>query len=291
MNRPPKATYAQSSDIKSRTYSEYRQDMKKKAIAELEFLPFLQRVLIQKHGDCGLIVKKHGGDAELWFGKNETHITQIPDYQAAFSSGEDFLYEFQYAENIDKLNHVDFKVSKIGKKQKGKRTAHIDREFFYVVKPHLYALITPQWVMDNGQEGVVPAWGNRTAYRVPRDNFMQILMDGGTEIKNVIATINSKNDLLHFQHGFLEKENKQFSRELQDVVDKQKLVKIMPCTLEGFYRVCHLLSYLGEKPDAPNIWMIYLLSLFNEKMKPLNFARFMFALDFLYFHCDEIKEK
>ena len=40
-----KVTYAQSSDIKSRTFLEYRRDMKKKAIAELEFLPFLGQLL------------------------------------------------------------------------------------------------------------------------------------------------------------------------------------------------------------------------------------------------------
>jgi hypothetical protein len=36
-----KTIYAQSSDIKSRTYLEYRRDMKKKAIAELEVLEWL----------------------------------------------------------------------------------------------------------------------------------------------------------------------------------------------------------------------------------------------------------
>ena len=37
-----KTIYAQSSDIKSRTYLEYRKDMKQKAIAELEVLPWLK---------------------------------------------------------------------------------------------------------------------------------------------------------------------------------------------------------------------------------------------------------
>jgi len=36
MKLDAKTTYAQSSDIKSRTYLEYRRDMKRKAIAELE---------------------------------------------------------------------------------------------------------------------------------------------------------------------------------------------------------------------------------------------------------------
>jgi hypothetical protein len=37
-----KTIYAQSSDIKSRTYLEYRRDMKKKAIGELEVLEWLE---------------------------------------------------------------------------------------------------------------------------------------------------------------------------------------------------------------------------------------------------------
>ena len=41
MTTPMRTVYAQSSDIKSRSWLEYRQDMKKKAIAELEFLPYL----------------------------------------------------------------------------------------------------------------------------------------------------------------------------------------------------------------------------------------------------------
>ena len=41
MQLDAKTIYAQSSDIKSRTYLEYRKDMKKKAIAELEVLEWL----------------------------------------------------------------------------------------------------------------------------------------------------------------------------------------------------------------------------------------------------------
>ena len=40
-----KTMYAQSSDIKSRTYLQYRKDMKKKAIAELETLGWLENKL------------------------------------------------------------------------------------------------------------------------------------------------------------------------------------------------------------------------------------------------------
>lgn len=41
MQQDAKTIYAQSSDIKSRTYLEYRKDMKQKAIAELEIFPWL----------------------------------------------------------------------------------------------------------------------------------------------------------------------------------------------------------------------------------------------------------
>lgn len=45
MKKDAKTVYAQSSDIKSRTYLEYRKDMKQKAIVELEVLPWLQKKL------------------------------------------------------------------------------------------------------------------------------------------------------------------------------------------------------------------------------------------------------
>lgn len=44
-----KAIYAKSSDIKSRTYLEYRFDMKKKAIAELEITQWFENKLKELH--------------------------------------------------------------------------------------------------------------------------------------------------------------------------------------------------------------------------------------------------
>jgi hypothetical protein len=41
----PRITYAKSSDIKGRTYLEYRRDMKRKAIAELEALQWVERII------------------------------------------------------------------------------------------------------------------------------------------------------------------------------------------------------------------------------------------------------
>ena len=53
-----KAVYAQSSDIKSRTYLEYRRDMKKKAIAELEVKEWFEKKLKQMHDTNQVTVKK-----------------------------------------------------------------------------------------------------------------------------------------------------------------------------------------------------------------------------------------
>jgi len=59
MSKDAKMIYAQSNDIKARTYLEYRIDMKKKAIAELETKDWLAKklediyrksVIVQKTG-------------------------------------------------------------------------------------------------------------------------------------------------------------------------------------------------------------------------------------------------
>ncbi|MBE8158279.1 MAG: hypothetical protein HAW59_02655 [Betaproteobacteria bacterium] len=284
MNASSKIIYAQSSDVKSRTYLEYRRDMKKKAIAELEFLPFLEKVLSEKHGASDLSVKKYGGDAELWFAPSGK-ITQEPDYRAAWNGGKDsFLYEFQYAENTENLDYFDFKVSKVGKKAKGVRAPHRDRKFFYIAKPEKqYAFISPEWIMENGREAPVPAWGSRPAYRVPRNIFMRQLQDGGADIANVINIVDGKNILLNFQHAFLDLEGEKLSRRLQQVVDEEKLLKIVPRNLRGFYEVCFLLNKLNKAPDNPAVWLVYLTSFLDQITAADELAQFMFAFDFLYF--------
>ena len=60
MKPDTKTVYAQSSDIKSRTYLEYRKDMKQKAIAELEVLPWLKEKIRKK--DKKAHVEKFGGN-------------------------------------------------------------------------------------------------------------------------------------------------------------------------------------------------------------------------------------
>lgn len=289
MTTSSKVIYAQSSDIKSRSYLEYRRDMKKKAIAELEFLPFLKDVLAAHHNDESLTVKKYGGDAELWFGTG-ANVTQQPDYQAEWGT-QSFLYEFQYAEQTQKLTHFDFKVSKVGIKKKGKRIPHKDREFFYVAKPdEAYAFVTPDWIMKNGKEGPVPAWGSRPAYRVPRAKLMKEMVTDNTEISDIITMIDNKNLLLSYQHEFLSLEAERLSRCLQNVVDAEELFKIVPGTLSNFYEVCYLLDKIDKIPDNAGVWLVYLASFFKKDITAMQLAQFMFALDFLYFKLTAVSD-
>ena len=94
-----------------------------------------------------------------------------------------------------------------------------------------------------------------------------------------------KNLLLDFQSELLDLEAQEFSRQLQQVVDEEKLLAIVPGTFESFYRVCYLLDRIQKAPDNPGVWLVYLASYFNPDMPALDLARFMFSLDFLYFKC------
>ena len=287
----PKETYAQSSDIRARSYRQYRHDMKRKAIAELEFRPFLQRTLSSRYPGDAPTVAKHGGDAELWFAR-DGKISQAPDYRAVYADGRSFLYEFQYAEETDKLEFFDFKVSKVSRKPRNSgRIAHAGREFFYVLKPEReYAFLSPQWIMDNGRVAAVPAWGSRPAYRVPRDVFLRQFASGGDDLAQTIRGVDEKNSLLDFQSELLDMEAQEFSRQLQQVVEEERLLAIVPKTFEGFYRVCYLLDRMQKAPDNPGVWLVYLASFFQPGMPALDLARFMFSLDFLYFKCAVLEQ-
>lgn len=76
-----KTIYAQSSDIKSRTYLEYRKDMKKKAIAELEVLEWLGNKIKELYPKKQVKVYKSGGDKFLWF-LRKGGVTREPDFIA-----------------------------------------------------------------------------------------------------------------------------------------------------------------------------------------------------------------
>jgi hypothetical protein len=220
-----KFIYAQSSDIKARTYLEYRKDMKKKAIAELEIKQWLEDKLKKRFKTQDIEVEKFGGDKFLWF-LRRGGITREPDFVVKI--GDKILYiEFQYAEKED-LKYYDFKISKVTRKIKGKRQPFQDRIFVYITKKsQKYAFIEPEWIVKNATVGVVPAWGSREAYRVARDIFEKVLKKDPS-LKSIIETIDAKNCILEFQHNLISIWQETFSKELQQVIDEEKIVKILP---------------------------------------------------------------
>jgi len=279
-NKNVKLIYAQSSDIKARTYIEYRKDMKKKAIAELEIKDWLQEKLKEFFKREDVSVEKYGGDRFLWF-LREGGITREPDFIAHVGANREILIEFQYADRED-LKYYDFKISKVAKKVKGVRIPHQDRIFLYVMKnSYRYAFIDPKWIVEHGEVGVVPAWGSRQAYRVPKDIFERILKKDET-LKPVLKMIDAKLMILNFQHQLLDIWEEELSNELQKVIDEEKLVKIIPKTLEGFFEVCFILDHLNKIPENVNLWLVYLLSYANTELTLKEISMLVYSLDYIY---------
>ncbi|UYZ39691.1 MAG: hypothetical protein N2V74_05680 [Candidatus Methanospirare jalkutatii] len=275
-----KLIYAQSSDIKARTYIEYRKDMKKKAIAELEIKEWLENKLKEELGRKDLVVEKYGGDRFLWF-LREGGITREPDFIAYVGEKEKLFVEFQYADKED-LQYFDFKISKVAKKRRGERIPYDDRIFLYILKNSLrYAFIEPKWIVEHGEIGVVDAWGSRPAYRVPKEDFESILKRDES-LKPFIETIDAKITILDFQHQLISIWEDELSKELQKVVDEEKLVKIIPKTLEGFFKICFILDHLDKIPENISLWLVYLLSYVNNKLTLRDIAMLTYSLDFLY---------
>jgi len=140
--------------------------MKKKAIAELEVLEWLEEKVKEINPGKNVTVKKSGGDKFLWF-LRKGGVTREPDFIATIND-EEIEFEFQYAEKAD-LPFFDFKVSKVAKKKAEKREAIENKLFIYIHKPSLkYAIIKPKWIMENAEYGMVPAWRSY-AFRVLKD--------------------------------------------------------------------------------------------------------------------------
>lgn len=277
-----KTIYAQSSDIKSRTYLEYRRDMKKKAIAELEILDWLQQKLSTIYKDKQATVLKSGGDSFLWF-LRKGGITRESDFKAKIKN-KDCYFEFQYADRDD-LDFYDFKVSKVGKKIKGNRIPHPDKKFVYILKPTLeYAVFGPKWIAKNSEYGMVPAWRS-FAYRVPKSKFRKILKKDKT-LKNICRTIDIKNFFLNYQHELIDITKDNLSYLLQEVIDEEKIVKIIPNNLESFFRICFILNNLNRSPLNSNIWIVYLLSYISHKNTTEDLYKILYCVDFLYSKTD-----
>ena len=275
-----KTIYAQSSDIKSRTYLEYRKDMKKKAIAELEILDWLESKLSAIYPKQKIEISKSGGDAFLWF-LRKGGVTREPDYKAKIGN-KDFDIEFQYADKIG-LNYFDFAVSKITKKNRktGKREPHQDRKILYILKNnHSFAFFDPEWVLKNGKIGFVDAW-RKDAYRIPKNKFLKVLKSDPT-LQSVIEMIDVKNYILNFQHDLIGINKEKLSYLLQQVIDEQKIVKIIPNDIDSFFKVCFILDNLNKIPQNINLWLVYLLSFISDKNTTEDLSKIIYCIDFLY---------
>jgi len=273
-----KTIYAQSSDIKSRTYLEYRRDMKKKAIAELEVLEWLEDKVKELYPKKQVKVYKSGGDKFLWF-LRKGGVTREPDFIANIND-EKIEFEFQYAEKGD-LDFYDFKVSKIAKNKGGKREPIKDKFFVYIHKPLLkYAIFKPEWVLKNGEYGMVEAWRSY-AFRVPKEKFERLLKPDNT-LKSLCQRIDAKNFILNFQHALIDINKDRLSYLLQGVIDENKIVKIIPKDLDSFFKVCFILDNLNKIPQNANLWLIYLLSYINENVSLEEISKIVYCIDFLY---------
>jgi hypothetical protein len=275
----PKTIYAQSSDIKSRTYLEYRKDMKRKAIAELEILEWLEDKIKKLYPEKQVKVYKSGGDKFLWF-LRQGGVTREPDFIAEINEGKKIEIEFQYAEKED-LKFYDFKVSKVVKR-KGKENQPIqDKIFVYIHKPKLkYAIFKPNWIVHNGQYGIVEAWRSY-AFRIPKEKFEKILKPDDS-LRNICQRIDVKNFILNFQHKLIEIYKEKLSNLLQSVIDENKIVKIIPKDLESFFKVCFILDNINRVPQNANLWLIYLLTFINDRISLEDISKITYCIDFLY---------
>ena len=279
MKPDTKTLYAQSSDIKSRTYLEYRKDMKQKAIAELEILFWLKERMKKENKNSS--VEKHGGDKFIWF-LRKGGITREPDFIIKQPNFPEKYIEFQYAQK--ELKAYDFKISKIAPKDRKskKRITKEDIEILYVIKPSCeFAFLKPSWIVKNSKQTIASAWGNAPVYRVSNIEFKKVLKKD-VKLTSVCDCINKKNQILNFQHAVIEKEKEKFSYLLQQIVDEETMLKIMPKTLDGFFKICFILNHIDKSPVNAGLWLVYLLSFLSQKNNSREIFQLVYSLDFLY---------
>jgi hypothetical protein len=273
-----KTIYAQSSDIKARTYLEYRKDMKKKAIVELEVLDWFENKLKEMYPGKQIKVYKSGGDKFLWF-LRKGGISREPDFIAEIDDKK-IEFEFQYTEKED-LNYYDFKVSKVIKKKNKNQTPIENKFFLFIHKPFLkYAIFTPEWIIKNGEYGMVDAWRSY-AFRVPKEKFEKLLKPDNT-LKSICERIDAKIFILNFQHTLIDITKDRLSYLFQSVIDENKIVKIIPQDLDSFFKVCFILDNLNKIPQNANLWLIYLLSYINNNILLEDIFKIVYCIDFLY---------
>lgn len=144
-------------------------------------------------------------------------------------------------------------------------------------------------VIRNGKEEGVPAWGNRTAFRVPKEKF-QALLAFDKKLPEIMKLIDRKIKLLGIQSKFILHESNALAADLQNIVDQEKIFEIIPKTLNGFYKACFLMDRIRKYPDNFSLWLIYGSSLYSTKLHSRDLAKLIYSLDFLYSGSDDLEE-
>jgi hypothetical protein len=282
MPEDARTSYAQSSDIRARSWLEYRRDMKKKAIAELEIKDWLERIMRKLYPEERVFVEKSGSDKFLWF-LRAGGISREPDFEANIGRLK-LKLEFQYANQPD-LRQYDFKVSKVAAKNRrtGRRDAIQGKKFIYI---HMimkkFALVDTEWIMRNGEIGAVPAWGSREAYRVPHERFESLLQED-PDLPALIESINAKLRLLEFQFSQFQMFAADLGREIGNAINNGTFMTISDDNLPSIFRACMLLSVLNTPPTDPEGIMHKVARLVNSSMNLRDVSLATYCLDFLYF--------
>ena len=286
MKKNPTMTYAQSSDIKNRTFEEYRKDMKKKAIVELEILPWLQSLLGHDKK-----VAKHGTDRDLWF-KRKGGITREPDYiVSSYGNPEDvqFYIEFQYSKEKRKEYH--FKKSKV--KRRGKKYQS-NTKILYIIQPlYSYGLIDPEFVTKKGAEKNIAAWGSRLGYEIKSED-LELKLQKNKDLREICTKWDRKIRLLEFQFLLLSKYEKQLHNQLEDALSGKIFSLRYDGKLLDYASLFQILFVLqntkGKSKNALNLLDQLSRSLKNRsfsKMDAIELFRLAYCLDFLYFSIEE----
>ncbi|MBI5043460.1 MAG: hypothetical protein HZC10_06460 [Nitrospirae bacterium] len=283
MKLDAKTVYAQSSDIRARTYLEYRKDMKKKAIAELEVLEWLEDKVKELYPKKQVNLYKSGGDKFLWF-LRKGGVSRDADFIAEIDD-EKVEIEFQYGGGDIQEDYIfDFKTSKVGKKVKGKRERTPKNiNFLYLFKeaPTKFAFIPASWILKSGVEGVAPAWGNREVYKITGKQLLRRVKNDPS-LQQIWNSINAKLFILDFQHELIDINKEKLSHLLQGVIDENNIVKIIPKDLDSFFKVCFILDNINKIPQNANLWFIYLLSYINNNISLEDISKITYCIDFLY---------
>ncbi len=277
MKNQPSVTYAQFSDSRGRTLDEYRRDMKRKAILELELLDWLENYLKKAHKTPEISVKKAGSDEALWFIR-KGRLTTDPDYEVRIGSTV-YKYELQSI-NTEPIPFVDFKVSKVTRKRDEKRIPKEDISFMCVrFKEPSFAVVDANWIVENGAISQVPAW-RREAYRVPFEEFS---FSQDTELGKILEIVRCKEIILEYQYQALIQSERIVSQEIDYSVERGTQYQLIPTSLDDFYRACVLMRALGETPSNIFAWLSRALS-FAEGAHTLKSAfQFIYSLDYIYF--------